>query len=227
MGNLKKRNHKKKNKQNIIKKDKALLLDNTEDKNNDDSLDNQPASENEVIKRKLINSDEECDDEEKPKKKKKKKNNPETQVSGKGKKSNRQVKKEKFAQRQAEAESLAKNALKQQCLSYLSQWKHAKDQWKFMKARQVWLYKNKFSSKMIPDESWLLLLEYFESAKGNIKTMLLDDANKIIKQMDNCLEKDVAGDKSEQNEAEEADGATKPDDITYKRARDIIQHLQE
>lgn len=234
MGHNKKQRNHRKNKKNKSKKRIENQFNQSEDKSNTEKEDlNEPQTEhvdlpNEKTPRKRNCSDNDSDVEDRPKKKKKKKqliSKQETTIQGKGKKSIRQMKKEKYAQRQAEAEAAAKDTLKQECQSYLSQWKHARDHWKFMKAKQVWLYKNKFSSKLVSDESWPVLLEYFEAAKGNIRNMLLDDANKIIKQMDSCIEK--TDNDLMSTEATETDTMSRPDDTTYKRARDLIQHLQE
>ncbi|XP_026486812.1 uncharacterized protein C7orf50 homolog [Vanessa tameamea] len=168
-------------------------------------------------------------DSEKPKKAKKKKKKPpvaaEETSNKKGKKSIRQLKKEKYAQRQADAQAVAKDQLKSQCLNYLSQWKHDKQNWKFMKAKQVWLYKNKFSTQLVPEANWPVFLEYFESATGNIKKMLLDDAHKIIKQMDEWTESHQNEDAEDKEE--ETTSVTKPDENIYNRARSLIQCLQE
>lgn len=193
----------------------------------------QPESESHGASNESTNKrhfeDEDSETEEKPQKKKKKKQLAIGETTDKkGKKSIRQMKREKFAERQAEAQAVAKDQLKSQCLNYLSQWKHNRSNWKFMKAKQVWLYKNKFSSQMLPDASWPLLLEYFESAKGNIRNMLLDDANKVIKQMDEWTDyqnKDITEDNDAENAKETV--INKPDETTYKRARDLIQCLQE
>lgn len=183
-------------------------------------------------------SENDSDVEDAPKKKKKKQPVSANSSNQKGKKSIRQMKREKHAQRQAEAYAAAKDELKSQCISYLSQWKHDRQNWKFMKAKQVWLYKSKFSSHLVPDSSWQTFLEYFESAQGNIRNLLLEDANKIIKKMDEWTESQNSTDKKENPEdndtknldADEdapASESEKPDDISYKRARDIIQCLQE
>lgn len=199
-------------------------IENPHDANPQETAHDFPEIINKPKKREY--SDDESDVEIKPKrKKKKKKPSLESSAPGKGKKSIRQMKKEKFAQRQAEAETAAKDTLKQQCLNYLSQWKYANNQWKFMKAKQVWLLKNKFSCKLIPEETWPLLLQYFESAKGNIRSILLEDSNKIIKQMDESSE--LQRDENESLEDLEDSVQNKPDDTSYKRARDIIQHLHE
>ncbi|CAG5025220.1 unnamed protein product [Parnassius apollo] len=167
------------------------------------------------------------DTESKPKKPKKKKNLISSDSSEKKKKKSiRQMKREKHAERQAAAEAVAKDQLKSQCLNYLSQWKYDRPNWKFMKAKQVWLFKNKFSSNLIPDASWPLLLEYFESAKGNIRNLLLADANKIIKQMDDWTDLQ----NNEENnvpEDQQDSSVTKPHDTVYNRARSLIQCLEE
>lgn len=169
-------------------------------------------------------------DEEKPRKKKKKKQQVPVDPSDnkKGKKSIRQMKKEKHAQRLAEAQSASKDQLKSQCLNYLSQWKHDKQNWKFMKVKQVWLQKHKFSSNLIPDASWPTLLAYFDSAKGNVRNILLEDANKVIKQMDDWTESLASkGKKDDELDDDEESETPKPDETSYKRARDLIQCLEE
>lgn len=236
-------NHKKKNKNKRKRLQRAKDASNIE-KHAEEQIDDQE-NESEVLAEPDVNPsgnnstkrhhDDDADNsdvEEKPQKKKKKKQPIATDTTDKkGKKSIRQMKREKFAERQAEAQAASKDQLKSQCLNYLSQWKHDKQNWKFMKAKQVWLYKNKFSTYLLPDSSWPLLLEYFESAQGNIRNMLLDDAKKIIKQMDEWTESkdDQTEDKDEEedDETETATKTKKPDDSVYKRARDLIQCLEE
>ncbi|XP_072947264.1 uncharacterized protein [Epargyreus clarus] len=193
-------------------------LDTNESQNTDDLSD----SERMPTKR-HAEDDDDSDTEVKKKKKKKKQMNPEESTGKKNKKSIRQMKREKHAERQAEAATAAKDQLKSQCITYLSQWKHDRQNWKFMKAKQVWLYKNKFSAHLVPDSSWPVLLEYFESAKGNIRNMLLTDANKIIKQMDDWTESQ----NKEQPDEETENEIVKPDDKVYSRARSLIQCLEE
>ncbi|XP_013190532.1 uncharacterized protein C7orf50 [Amyelois transitella] len=235
MGGIKKKRNNRNNKKNKMKKANKLkaayLASKGDNKNEDLNVEHQ--NEVELNPNKRYHEDNDSDNnEERPKKKKKKNSQAINQDSTdkKGKKSIRQIKREKYLQRQAEAELEAKDQLKLQCLTYLSQWKHDKANWKFMKAKQVWLYKNKFSSKLLPDESWPLLLEYFESSQGNIRNMLLEDANKIIKQMDDWTESQQ-NTRENDNTEEKADDDNvpelkKPDETSYKRARDLIQCLQ-
>ncbi|XP_028036314.1 uncharacterized protein C7orf50 [Bombyx mandarina] len=190
----------------------------------DDEIESKPAA----VKRQHVDD---SDAEETPRKKKKKKPVITETTDKKGKKSIRQTKRENYLKRQAQAAELSKNQLKSQCLSYLSQWKHDKQNWKFMKVKQLWLLKNKFSTNLVPDESWQTLIEYFESAKGNVRTLLLEDAKKVIKQMDEWTEKHGQSNKQEIDEENSEENTTeetnKPDEVTYKRARDLIQCLEE
>nr|XP_021181525.2 uncharacterized protein C7orf50 [Helicoverpa armigera] len=208
--------------------------DQVENQGNESDDQGEPTSDK-PIKRQHENDDD-SDAEDKPKRKKKKKQPVAESTDKKGNKSIRQIKREKHAARQAEAQTAAKDQLKGQCINYLSQWKHDKQNWKFMKAKQVWLYKNKFSTHLIPDSSWPVFLEYFESAQGNIRNMLLEDAKKIIKQMDEWTEsqngdgknKEIEDGDDEENEDDESGSQTKkPDNNVYKRARDLIQCLEE
>lgn len=234
-GNNKKRknNRNKKNKERgFIKPDDAAEKeitqeDDIEDKDDIDSEEEQ--YDDCHLKRSSSENDSDSDDDKPPKRKKKKKQPVVDESTGKkGQKSIRQMKKEKHAQRLADAQIASKDQLKTQCLNYLSQWKHDKQNWKFMKVKQVWLFKNKFSSKLVPNESWPTLLEYFESAMGNIRKLLLEDANKVIKQMDDWKEKNGNQENKEDSDEEtEAKEDSKPDETTYKRARDLIQCLQE
>ncbi|CAH0729600.1 unnamed protein product, partial [Brenthis ino] len=228
----KKKNKSKRNKTgNANEHDAENILEFGEDiKDSDNITEDSSELSKKAIKRPNENDDSDSDTEKpkRPKKKKKQSVPSEESSSKKGKKSIRQIKREKFAQRQAEAQAVAKDQLKSQCLNYLSQWKHDRQNWKFMKAKQVWLYKNKFSTNLIPDSTWPVFLEYFESATGNIKNMLLNDANKIIKQMDDWTETQNKDGHQNENEDEEAAGdVQKPNDAVYNRARNLIQCLQE
>lgn len=226
-----KNKRKRNNKKNALKK--SNLPDNEQQElvKDVDGEDMNESVEDEQMPAKRTNEDD-SDSEETPKKKKKKKQPvPGDAAENKGKKSIRQIKKEKHAQRVAETEAASKDALKSQCINYLSQWKHDKPHWKFMKIKQMWLFKNKFSSNLVPESSWKTLIEYFESAQGNIRNLLLDDANKVIKQMDEWTEsqKDKKQESTEE-ESEDTDDkkdpeVIKPDDTAYKRARDLIQCL--
>ncbi|XP_068618203.1 uncharacterized protein C7orf50 homolog [Battus philenor] len=224
----------KKKKMQKLKPNANCEIKDTSTVENDSEIENLNNFDKKSQKRKLVENEINDNATETQHKQAKKKKTQPVQSSGtKNKKSNRQLKKEKHAERQAAAAAVAKDQLKSQCLNYLSQWKHDKDNWKFMKAKQVWLLKNKFSSSLIPDASWPILLEYFESAKGNVRNILLADANKIIKQMDDWTESQSneqdKNDTSTNLDTEDSQDSTivKPEDTVYKRARSLIQCLEE
>lgn len=100
--------------------------------------------------------------------------------------------------------------LQQKCLNYLSMWKHSRSQWKFEKLKQVWLQQNMFDDVKMPDEFWDTLMEYFNNAKGQAKSNILNEAIKVVE--------------SVQNEEEESPEKT---NVKYVRARSIVQNLQD
>ncbi|XP_013140173.1 PREDICTED: uncharacterized protein C7orf50 homolog [Papilio polytes] len=230
MGGKKKNKSKNKSQNTEVIKNEDIDTEKNHDQVEDDIEENGNV-EKQSQKRKHVeddSNDDTFDTDPKPKRSKKKKiQEPKESSDKKNKKSIRQMKKEKHAERQAAAEAQAKDQLKSQCLNYLSQWKHDKSNWKFMKAKQAWLFKNKFSQNLVPDASYPILLEYFESAKGNIRNMLLADANNIIKQMDDWTESQNNEENNTEPEDSENASVKKPDDIVYKRARSLIQCLEE
>lgn len=124
----------------------------------------------------------------------------------------RAKKRKKHAELMQQQKSKAELALQQKCLNYLSQWKHNREEWKFEKLKQVWLQQNMFSSLKMPEELWEILVEYFSGSKGKARDAIVKDALKIIEEEDGTAEKTDEGD---------------DDDIKLRRARDIIQNLQE
>lgn len=95
----------------------------------------------------------------------------------------------------------------------LLQWKNCRNEWKFEKLRQIWLidhlmYKHSISDKMFP-----IVLEYFRDCRGKARKVLVEKAMEIIK-------------KSEE-ETNEQDKEAIIDSVTYKRARQILQVIDE
>ncbi|KAF5290567.1 hypothetical protein FQA39_LY14696 [Lamprigera yunnana] len=92
-------------------------------------------------------------------------------------------------------------------LNYLLKWKHSHNDWKFEKKKQIWLKNNMYDVNKVTDKFWNILVEYFSTAKGNIRKMVIEDALKIIE-----------------------DNGSKDDDSDQRiinRARNILQYLQE
>lgn len=137
--------------------------------------------------------------------------NPENPPQVKGEESIRAKKRKKHAALLQEKKLKAELALQQKCLNYLSQWKHNRDQWKFEKLKQVWLQQSMFNSDKIPTEMWDTLVEYFCGCKGKAREAIIKDALKVI---------DAEGEEGK----EEEDAV---DHVKVKRARDIIQNLQD
>lgn len=125
----------------------------------------------------------------------------------------RAKKRRKHAALMQEKKLKAELALQQKCLNYLSQWKHNKSEWKFEKLKQVWLQQNMLSAEKVPEEMWDTLVEYFAGCKGKARETIIKDALKVIEADDD--------EKNQQEEEAEDDG------VKLKRARDIIQNLQE
>lgn len=116
-------------------------------------------------------------------------------------------KRKKHAELLQERKLKAELGLQQKCLNYLSQWKHTRDAWKFEKLKQVWLQQNMFDSAKVPEEFWDILVEYFSGCKGKARGTIVQAALKIIES-----EEEKTNDNNISN---------------VKRARDVIQNLQE
>lgn len=116
--------------------------------------------------------------------------------------------KHKLKVEQTKNESKAKDL--ESIKSYLSQWKHDKQSWKFEKRKQWHIQNNVFKEDQIGNDVWDICLEYLESSKGKGRDSLIAEAEKLIATLD-----DGASAK-----ARDAEGETK-----YKRARDILQML--
>lgn len=99
----------------------------------------------------------------------------------------------------------------QNALNYLSKWKHSRDQWKFEKLKQVWLQQSLFDLSKIPNEFWDTTVDYFSGARGAIREKILKDALEIIEKDDNTEEENLDEEYMQK----------------LKRARDIVQNLQE
>ncbi|XP_058807726.1 uncharacterized protein LOC131673622 [Phymastichus coffea] len=126
--------------------------------------------------------------------------------------SKRQIKKEKFALREAAIKELGKQQNASKALNYVSKWKHAKSEWKFNTVIQTWLIHNLLDENYVPDDQYATVLEYFENCKGSARKLLLDKAMAVIKKLEDCVEKE--------DEDEEIIETTE-----YKRARELLQAL--
>ncbi|XP_025835408.1 uncharacterized protein C7orf50 homolog [Agrilus planipennis] len=94
----------------------------------------------------------------------------------------------------------------QRSLNYLSLWKHHKSKWKFEKLRQVWLQQNMYDISKVPDNFFIILLEYFTQSKGKVKDAIVEKAVSIV-------------------EEEQLANADSCDKMKLIRARTVVQNL--
>eukprot|EP01135_Chromosphaera_perkinsii_P011067 Nk52_evm26s2325 gene=Nk52_evmTU26s2325 len=76
-----------------------------------------------------------------------------------------------------------------EALKYLQVWKHSRSEWKFKKARQVFLLKNIYDPFRIPKEEFSYLLEYLEGVQGSSKQKTVDEAKMIYEAAEEELRK--------------------------------------
>lgn len=138
-------------------------------------------------------------------------NENDTETPAKTEESIRAKKRKKHQQLMDEKKKKAQLATQENVLNYLSKWKHARNDWKFEKLKQIWLSDNVFDSSKIPDEFWETAVEYFSGSRGFIRNLIVREALKIIENEDKA---------EEENLEEEYQSR-------LKRARDIVQNLQE
>ncbi|CAH1176240.1 unnamed protein product [Phaedon cochleariae] len=137
-------------------------------------------------------------------------NNLDTEQKIKPKESIRERKRKKYAELLQTKKSKVDQDTQQLALNYLSKWKHAREEWKFEKLRQIWLSENLFNSMKLPDDMWLTAVEYFSASKGFIRKLIMREALKVI----DTVETDN-------------DNVDECQSIKLNRARDIIQYLKE
>jgi len=92
-------------------------------------------------------------------------------------------------------------------LDFLQKWKHCRMEWKFEKLKQVWLLQNCLDPELIPEVSFLTLLEYMGSVRGQARTATEKDMGVAMKAYE-----------VKQNPSE-------GDTSRYERARQILQIL--
>ncbi|XP_047464689.1 uncharacterized protein C7orf50 homolog [Mugil cephalus] len=70
----------------------------------------------------------------------------------------------------------------QQALDYLTCWAENNSAWKFQKTRQTWLLQHMFDSEKIPDEKFLVLLQYLEGLQGRAKDTTVEKAISLVEE---------------------------------------------
>ncbi|KAK5607392.1 hypothetical protein CRENBAI_024794 [Crenichthys baileyi] len=69
-----------------------------------------------------------------------------------------------------------------QALEYLTCWAEKRSAWKFQKSRQTWLLQHMFDSEKIPDDTFVVLLQYLEGLWGKAKETTVLKASMLVEE---------------------------------------------
>ncbi|KAJ1677639.1 hypothetical protein EV182_005744 [Spiromyces aspiralis] len=129
-----------------------------------------------------------------------------------------------------EEQQLRYKQLSTECQEYLSKWKHNRSEWKFQKARQIWILKHVYKPQHVPDELFGLAIEYLESIKGGARKLAkqyakdhIKSAEKLIKKAESLEEEDMGveedgeGKKDETGKERNSKSKVKPEKITEEQ----------
>lgn len=125
-------------------------------------------------------------------------------------KSKRQLKREKNEARLSALKTEKDKVLLTEVLNYLSKWKHNRETWKFEKKKNFYIFHNILDEDKIPDEIWNTVLEYVNNSMGKIKEKTIQEATKIIEDME---------------KEDDENASEKVSDKKYERARTFIQYI--
>uniref|UniRef100_A0A3Q2UR57 Zmp:0000000624 n=1 Tax=Fundulus heteroclitus TaxID=8078 RepID=A0A3Q2UR57_FUNHE len=67
-------------------------------------------------------------------------------------------------------------------LEYLSCWAERRSAWKFQKSRQTWLLQHMYDSEKIPDDTFVVLLQYLEGLFGSAKETTVVKALELVEE---------------------------------------------
>lgn len=96
---------------------------------------------------------------------------------------------------------------------YLRKWKDNKDEWKFVKLRQISIQQTAFDEQKLSAEIWPIALEYLAGSKGGSKTIICKLAEDVIQELDKKCE-EITDDSERQPIVEST---------RYQRARNLLQ----
>lgn len=125
----------------------------------------------------------------------------------------RQKKKQKHQQRLEEQRGQSSNKEAKANKEYLVKWKESRDEWKFIKLRQISIQLTAFDEDKLDAELWPTALEYLASSQGAARAKISKLAEEVIQQLDK------EGEKLE----DEAERQKLIESTRYKRARDLLQ----
>ncbi|XP_020814411.1 uncharacterized protein C7orf50 homolog [Drosophila serrata] len=125
----------------------------------------------------------------------------------------RQKKKQKHQQRLEAQRSQNSNKEAKINKEYLVKWKESRDEWKFIKLRQISIQQTAFDEDKLESELWPLALEYLASSQGAARAKISKLAEEVIQELDKKGEK--LEDETERQKLIES--------TRYQRARDMLQ----
>ncbi|KAH8296572.1 hypothetical protein KR054_008074 [Drosophila jambulina] len=125
----------------------------------------------------------------------------------------RQKKKQKHQQRLEAQRSQNSNKEAKVNKEYLVKWKESRDEWKFIKLRQISIQQTAFDEDKLEAELWPIALEYLASSQGAARAKISKLAEEVIQQLDKAGEK--LEDETERQKLIES--------TRYQRARDLLQ----
>lgn len=76
-------------------------------------------------------------------------------------------------------------------LEYLTCWAESRSAWKFQKIRQTWLLQHMYDSDKIPDDTFVVLLQYLEGLCGNAKETTVQKAMLLVEESGKAPEDEV------------------------------------
>ncbi|XP_032429502.1 protein cholesin [Xiphophorus hellerii] len=69
-----------------------------------------------------------------------------------------------------------------QALDYLTCWAESRSAWKFQKIRQTWLLQHMYDSEKVPDDTFVVLLQYLEGMFGRAKETTVQKALALVEE---------------------------------------------
>ncbi|XP_016518766.1 uncharacterized protein C7orf50 isoform X1 [Poecilia formosa] len=67
-------------------------------------------------------------------------------------------------------------------LDYLTCWAESRSAWKFQKIRQTWLLQHMYDSEKVPDDTFVVLLQYLEGMFGRAKETTVQKALALVEE---------------------------------------------
>ncbi|EDV96818.1 uncharacterized protein C7orf50 homolog [Drosophila grimshawi] len=125
----------------------------------------------------------------------------------------RQKKKQKHLQRLEEKKYQSSDKEAKRNEEYLVKWRDCRQDWKFVKLRQISIQQNAFNEQKLNADIWAIALEYLAASKGASKTTVTKLAQDAIEQMDKQCELLT----------DEAERQAILDSTRYQRARNLLQ----